>query len=107
MSAKPEAFTTEEVDAQVAAMIIKKDERTIYRDLAAARWLTIQTVVNENDALVKKTKELIAESVNLYVEEWTKIPELYPEVRFGIVQKTLDLLTPLALKKKQGAPVKK
>ena len=70
------------------------------RDEAVERLQTIENVHNENSTLETKTKELVAESVDLFLEQWKSVPELYPEIRLGILQKTLELLTPAPEKKK-------
>jgi Tfp pilus assembly protein PilN len=100
MSLKPKVILTEELADQIQALMIKKDELLLQRDEVAQRLQTIEMVNKENAALAAKTKEQVAESVDLFLEEWKKIPELYPEVRLGILQRTLELITPPPEKKK-------
>jgi len=100
MSIKPAIILTETLATQIQELILKKDELTLTRDEIAARLATIEQVIAENTALAQKTKEQVAESVNLFLEEWKKIQECYPEVRLGVLQKTLDLITPETEKKK-------
>jgi len=90
MSIKPAIISTETLASQVQELGLKKDELTLTRDEAAERLRTIEQVINENATLAKKTKEQVAESVALYLEEWAKVKELYPEIRLGILQKIVD-----------------
>ena len=100
MSLKPKIILTEEVVAQIPALLIRKNELTLARDEVAARLATIEQVMKENTILETKTKEQVDESVTLYLEEWIKIREYYPEVRLGILQKTLEFIAPEEKKKK-------
>ncbi len=99
MSFQPKVIVTDEVAAQILALQLKKDELTLTRDHVAARLHTIEHVLKENEVLEKRAKELVTESVQLHLEEWAKIKVLYPEVRLGILQKTLDFAAPADQKK--------
>ena len=99
MSIKPETIATEDVITQTLALQVRKNELTLTRDEVAARLNTIEQVINENELLQTKTKEQVAESVDLYLDEWEKMKEFYPEIRLGILQKTLELLSPDQKKK--------
>ena len=99
MSIKTETIATEDVITQTLALQVRKNELTLTRDEVAARLNTIEQVINENELLQTKTKEQVAESVDLYLDEWEKMKEFYPEIRLGILQKTLELLSPDQKKK--------
>ncbi len=99
MSFKPETIATEDVITHTLALQVRKNELTLTRDEVAARLNTIEQVINENELLQAKTKEQVAESVDLYLDEWEKMKEFYPEIRLGILQKTLELLSPDQKKK--------
>jgi len=100
MSIKPPVILTEQLAGLVQGLLLKKDELTLTRDEIAARLATIEQVISENAALAQKTKEQVAESVDLFLEEWKKVKEYYPEVRLGILQRTLEMVTPETEKKK-------
>lgn len=100
MSLKPKIIVTEDVATQMLALVVRRDELTLTRNEVAARLATIEQVIKENEMLEAKTREQVAESVNMYLEEWIKMKEYYPEVRFGILQKTLEFLVPPDTKKK-------
>jgi len=100
MSFKPKVIVTEEVITLLPPLYAKKDELTIARDQIAERLATIEMVIKENEVLEAKTKELVAESVNLFIEEMKKNIEYYPEVRLGVLQKSLEFITPDPKKKK-------
>jgi len=100
MSLQPKLIITEDLATLTMALQVKKAELTITRDAAAERLNTIELVMKENEILEAKTREQVSESVNLFLEEWSKLKELYPEVRFGILQKAAEFLTPEDKKKK-------
>lgn len=94
MSFKSNVIVTEEVLKQTQELQAKKDELTLTRNEKAARLATIEHVMKENELLEAKAKEQMLESVDLFLEQWAKMKEYYPEVRLGILQKTLELATP-------------
>jgi hypothetical protein len=100
MSLKPKITLTEELNTQTLALKVRKDELTLTRDEVLARLNSIEQVLKENEILVAKTHEQVTESVNMYLEEWIKMREYYPEVRLGILQKTLEFVMPPDQKKK-------
>ena len=99
MSLMPKITLTEELTVQIQALQIKKSELILARDEIVERLRAIELVNKENAALTAKTKEQVSQSIDLYLEEWKKIPEFYPEVRLGVLQKTLELVTPPDKKK--------
>lgn len=100
MSVKPNILVTEEVAQQVKALQARKAEVTAKRDEAALRLKTIEQIMQESVMLINKTKEQVTESVDLFLEEWTKIKELYPEVRLEINKKAVEFLNQTAARKK-------
>ena len=100
MSLKPKIIATEELNSAMLTLQVRKEELTLTRDEALARLNSIEQVLKENKILEAKTHEQVSESVNLYLEEWIKMREFYPEVRLGILQKTLDFVMPADPKKK-------
>ena len=94
MSIKPPVMLTEKLNEQIQALLLRKNELILSRDEIAERLRMIEQVINENAALEQKTKEQVAESVDLFLEEWKKIHDYYPEVRLGILQRTVEMITP-------------
>lgn len=101
MSFKPKIIVSEEVITLLPPLYAKKDELTIARDQISERLATIEMVIKENEVLEAKTKEQVSESVNIFLEEWKKSKEYYPEVRLGVLQKALEFITVDPKKKKK------
>ena len=101
MSFKPKVIVTEEVVTLIPPLYARKDELTIARDQIANRLATIEMDIKETEVLEAKTKEQVSESVNLFMEEWKKSKEYYPEVRLGVLQKALEFITVDPKKKKK------
>ena len=101
MSFKPKVIVTEEVVTLIPPLYARKDELTIARDQIANRLATIEMVIKENEVLEAKTREQVSESVSLFLQEWHKTKECYPEIRLGILQKALEFITPKDTKKKK------
>lgn len=101
MSLKPKMILTEEIVALVPQMIMKKGELELAFSEVSARLASIEQVMKENSVLEEKTKELVAESLSLYLEECEKIKTCYPEIRLNVLQKAIDFAMPPEDKKKK------
>ena len=101
MTFKPKIIITEEIASLIPPLQAKKTELTLARDEVVRRLNTIELVIKENEVLEAKAKEQIAESINLFIEERARVKDCYPEVRLGILQKTLEFVAPVDPKKKK------
>lgn len=93
-SLKPKVILTEDLAKLTLELQVRKDELTLTRDEVAARLANIEQVMKENAMLEQKTREQVAESLELYLDEWQKMKAFYPEVRLGILLKAMEFLTP-------------
>jgi NADH:ubiquinone oxidoreductase subunit E len=100
MSLKPKMILTEEIVSQAPQLLARKNELTLAHQEVSARLASIEQVMKENSILEAKTKEQVAESLSLLLEEAEKVKECYPEIRFNILQKALEFATPADAKKK-------
>lgn len=101
MSLKPKMILTEELVTQAPQLLARKNELMLAYQEVSARLASIEQVMKENSVLEAKTKEQVAESLALFAEEIEKIKECYPEIRFNVLQKALEFVTPPEDKKKK------
>jgi hypothetical protein len=92
MSMKPKVILTEEVVAQMQELESKKNELDLKLADEQRKLEQIQQVMEENTILEVKAKAYINEFLSLQNSLWGKNKEYYPEIRFLIMQKTVELL---------------
>lgn len=107
MSMKPPVITAAQVADQTKNLLkSERDMRLTVRQLEN-RLVAIERSLAENETLRKSVKTMRDESFGQFQIEWRKRKELYPDIRFAVISKTVELLTPPKKDKKDppgGAP---
>jgi hypothetical protein len=94
----------EQVGLEMPALQELKKEKSLLRDEILTRLRTIEKVIEENKTLDDKSSDQIQESINVFQDEWRKIKECYPEIRYGILQKIITFVG-VTEENKDGAKV--
>ena len=54
----------------------------------------VQTAIRENDQLRVKSTQLMSESYTLFLEEWKRKSEYFPDLRYQIILKAAESVEP-------------
>ncbi len=92
MKLKPEIIPMDQVAAEMPVLLERKNEKLLLRNESKTRLATIEKVMTENKTMEENSNQQITESLNVFMDEWTKAREYYPEVRFGILQKIITFV---------------
>ena len=92
MKLKAEIIPMDQVALEMPLLLEKKNEKLLLRNESKTRLASIEKVMAENKAMEENANQQITESVDVFLDEWIKTRECYPEVRFGILQKIITFI---------------
>ena len=92
MSSKPTMITQDQVAELLEAMKPQRDQLASAVEQLEHRVHQIENSLKENEQLKAQVKELIHLSTTHFYTEWKRKSDFFPEIRFSILQKTVDLV---------------
>lgn len=99
---KPPIITATEVAEQTKNLLRTEREMQLTVRQLENRLVAIERSLAENETLRKAVKAMREESFSQFQIEWRKRKELYPDIRYGVISKTVELLTPPKKDKKDA-----
>jgi hypothetical protein len=101
MSMKPPVITTVQVSEQTNNLMkTERDMQLTVRQLET-RLAAIERSLAENETLRNVVRKQREDSFGQFQLEWRKRKDLFPDIRFAIITKTVELLTPPKKDKKE------
>ncbi len=91
---KPAVLSLEDLEALKPGLIEQRDEMTAKVTHLATQLNKIQSSIKENLVLTHKTQQYFSESYALFLEEWSRRSEYFPDLRVQILQKAIESLDP-------------